>query len=760
MNRQLKTRRDRGKAKLHRVSLLAAGTAATLLFVVSLQGGAQDLSDRQASAGDLDPTFNFNGEKEIPISPNGQNVSHDQANGIAIQTDGKIVLAGWARADINSPSSPEQFALVRLNPDGSQDNSFGVSGIVTTQVSPSSFSPNSRVQAVLLQPDGKILTAGLAFVDAPLPHADWALARYDANGVLDTTFGTGGKVTGIFAGIMTANAVATSLLLQPDGKIVAGGFVQSLSAGSDFGLARFNSDGSLDPTFGTGGKLTTDWGSNGEQINGLAFQTDQSQLKIVAVGEFAGGPTNHEYAVARYLPNGSLDPSFGTAGKVVTFVPPSGGDAAAAAVQSDGKIVVTGAGPDVTMARFNRDGTIDSTFGSGGTVSTLMAGGAFPDAIAIQPDHKFLVSGAWGGCFVTVRYLADGSLDLGFGQPILGLNAAFTCFPPNVPPPINGANSFGMALDADNKIVLAGDAEVGSNHVVFGVARLLNDVSSTPAPVPFDFDGDRIADIAVVRPASGEAWFGLNSHDSSFWIVPFGLSADKLIPADYDGDGKADVAVFRNGVWWILRSTDSSVLAVSFGQSGDLPRPGDFDGDRKADFCIFRPASGDWWRLNSSNGQVSVVHWGQNGDVPMIGDFDGDGRADETVYRPGNAGWWYTLQSSNGQAKIDQFGASGDIALNGDFDGDGRSDLAVFRPSNTYWYIARATGIPGQNYDAIPFGLATDSLVPADYDGDGKTDVAIFRNGQWWIMRSSDAAVIVVDFGSEGDVPAESAYAP
>ena len=137
----------------------------------------------------------------------------------------------------------------------------------------------------------------------------------------------------------------------------------------------FNSDGSLDPTFGSGGKVTTNWGSNAEQINGLAFQADQGQLKLVAVGEFAGGSTNHEYAVACYLPTGSLDPSFGTGGEVVTSVDPSGADAAAAVVQSDGKIVVTGAGPNVTMARYNSDGTIDPTFGSGGIVSTTMAGG-------------------------------------------------------------------------------------------------------------------------------------------------------------------------------------------------------------------------------------------------------------------------------------------------------------------------------------------------------------------------------------------------
>ena len=236
------------------------------------------------TAGGVDPTFNLTGFKEITISPNtGTTTPHDQANAVVVQSDGKIVLAGYAKDGTNSTTSPpEQFALVRLNTDGSQDAGFGTLGIVTTQAGTSTLISGSRAQAVAVQTDGKIVAAGFANVDSPIPHPDFGLVRYNGNGSLDTNFGNGGKVTGTFAGALTFSASATSLLIQPDGKIVVGGVVQSLSTANDFALARYNNDGSLDSTFGNGGKVTTDFGSAAEQINGLAFQLDQNQLKIVA----------------------------------------------------------------------------------------------------------------------------------------------------------------------------------------------------------------------------------------------------------------------------------------------------------------------------------------------------------------------------------------------------------------------------------------------------------------------------------------------
>ncbi|HEX3101546.1 MAG TPA: delta-60 repeat domain-containing protein, partial [Pyrinomonadaceae bacterium] len=268
--------------------IFCCATVASLLIALSSPGGflarrvesvnspvsVKDL----ANAGGLDLTFNLTGEKEIPISPTGGSAaSHDQVNGIAVQSDGKIVLTGYVRANINDTSSPEQIGVVRLNADGSMDTGFGNSGIVTTQAATATINPNSRGQAVAIQADGKIVVAGMANANTLLSQQDFALVRYNVNGSLDTTFGSGGKVTGTFtsSGFTTTTASASSLLIQPDGKIVAGGMALNVPTSTDFALARYNSDGSLDTTFGTGGKVTTDFGSIAEQSTGIAFLTDQ-----------------------------------------------------------------------------------------------------------------------------------------------------------------------------------------------------------------------------------------------------------------------------------------------------------------------------------------------------------------------------------------------------------------------------------------------------------------------------------------------------
>ena len=261
--------------------------------------------------------------------------------------------------------------------------------------------------------------------------------------------------------------MASSLLIQPDGKIVAGGMAQNVPTGTDFALARYNSDGSLDTTFGTGGKVTTDFGSIAEQSTGIAFLTDQGQLKIVAVGAVAGGATNHNFGVARYNANGTLDSTFGTGGKVVTPVDPSGADASSVAIASDGTIVVAGAGPNFTLARYDVHGALVPSFGSGGIVIRTMAGGAFPDAIAIQPDGKIIVSGSYGGFFGLERYAANGTLDTSFGTATIGPSDQ-VCIPSPCTPPITGSNSLQSVLEPSTaKILIAGDSNVSGSHQTF-----------------------------------------------------------------------------------------------------------------------------------------------------------------------------------------------------------------------------------------------------------------------------------------------------
>src|SRR5262249_51395919 len=175
------------------------------------------------------------------------------------------------------------FAVARYNADGTLDTTFSFDGKVTTD-----FGGDDRAFSVAIQADGKIVVAGASLTN---PGDDFALARYNPDGSLDAGFGTGGKVTTAFgSGLDHANACT----IQADGKIVAVG-----ADGGDFALARYNSDGSLDGTFGTGGKVTTDFGGQLEEAFGVAMQADG---KIVAAGAAAGG-----FALARYYPDGHLD---------------------------------------------------------------------------------------------------------------------------------------------------------------------------------------------------------------------------------------------------------------------------------------------------------------------------------------------------------------------------------------------------------------------------------------------------------------------
>src|SRR5262249_46861010 len=282
------------------------------------------------------------------------------------------------------------FALVRYNADGSLDTTFGTGGKVVTASLGDAF-------ALSIRSDGKLVVAG-GRTQSP---STFVLARYNSDGSLDTTFGSGGTVVRTdFSGLYAA------LVLQPDGKIVVAG------GNGDFVLARYNDDGSLDTTFGSGGTLTTDFSGRDDEPYALAIQSDG---KIVAAGRTTttSGTVLSDFALARYNSDGSLDMTFATGGKVTTTFPsPFPGGAYALALQPDGKIVAAGGGflveSGIRLARYNSDGSLDITFGVGGKVGLYD-----PDAkaVALQPDGKIVVATY---PFVSdvglVRYNNDGSL--------------------------------------------------------------------------------------------------------------------------------------------------------------------------------------------------------------------------------------------------------------------------------------------------------------------------------------------------------------
>ena len=268
------------------------------------------------------------------------------------------------------------------------------------------------------------------------------MVRYNADGSLDTTFGTGGKVL-TPVGTGTSNDIGNSLTVQEDGKIIVAGYGGG-SDGTDFAVVRYNADGSLDTTFGTGGtgKILTPVGAGTSNDFGNSV-TVQADGKIVVAGYGASSQAGNDFAVVRYTANGTLDTTFGTGGKIVTPIGAgtSNDYAYSVTVQADGKIIVAGQGfgigtsNDFAVVRYTANGTLDTTFGPGGTARSSPRSAPARilfKSVIVQADGKIVVAGYGQGSgtgydFAVVRYNADGSLDTTFGlQSSLGGTVAFT----------------------------------------------------------------------------------------------------------------------------------------------------------------------------------------------------------------------------------------------------------------------------------------------------------------------------------------------
>jgi uncharacterized delta-60 repeat protein len=358
---------------------------------------------------------------------------------------------------VGKAGSPDvDWALARYNPDGELDTTFGHDGRVKTH-----FTRKFEfTPGVAVQANGKILAVGSL-------DAKFVVARYRSHGVLDPAFGGDGTVHTRFAG---AEAGATAAAIQTNGKILVLGTAESLTCcphTAEFALARYNRDGTLDTTFSGNGKVTTALTGTYDFASDIAIQTDG---KIVAVG--AG---NGQFEIVRYNVGGTLDTTFGGDGFAFTDFTVGDDSASAVAIQADGKIVVAGdaAGPGewtsaFALARYNGDdGTLDTGFGGDGTVVTNFThddDGA--SEVAIQADGKIVAGGSAGyngieAWFALARYKAGGALDTSFG----GDGRVKTTFNAKL------AFARGMGIQSNGKIVLAGSA--GNVNPKFALARYL-----------------------------------------------------------------------------------------------------------------------------------------------------------------------------------------------------------------------------------------------------------------------------------------------
>lgn len=267
--------------------------------------------------GNLDTGFGTGG---ITITPVG---GIDQGQSVALQQDGKIIVAGFANNGSNN-----DFAVTRYDSTGVLDPTFDIDGIVLTDFA---FAADVG-RAVAVQTDGKIVVAGWTTNGANL---DFAVARYNTNGSLDPTFDGDGRVVTVFT---AADDQGYSIVIQPDGKIVVSG-VSNGGLDLDFAIARYNTNGSLDNTFDGDGRVTTDFFGANDLGYSLAVQTDG---KIVVAGQCVDAG-NQDFGVARYNPDGSLDVTFDGDGLVNTDLPGSNNDVGwAVTIQADERVVVAG----------------------------------------------------------------------------------------------------------------------------------------------------------------------------------------------------------------------------------------------------------------------------------------------------------------------------------------------------------------------------------------------------------------------------------
>jgi uncharacterized delta-60 repeat protein len=287
---------------------------------------------RYTSDGTLDPTFDGDGLALVDFG------SEASARAVALQPDGKAVLAGWVSHPVGGGCCVSDFALARLTSAGTLDSSFDGDGQVVTDFLPGADNGHDAAQAVLVQADGRIVAAGAGV--AGVVSVDFAAARYLADGSLDPTFSDDGLVTTDFVGYFDE---IRDLAVDTGGRIVAGGqsceFPGNADEVCDFGLARYTATGGLDRRFGRQGRVRTDVGGDvGEGIRGVAVQTDG---RIVAAGD-ASGPGGADVGLTRYRSDGHLDRSFGVNGVVITPVSPSTDEVGGLALQADGRLLVAG----------------------------------------------------------------------------------------------------------------------------------------------------------------------------------------------------------------------------------------------------------------------------------------------------------------------------------------------------------------------------------------------------------------------------------
>ena len=477
-----------------------------------------------AQPGSIDLTFSSDGMAMTNLGSD-----FDEGNAVAIQPDGKILVAG--RFFSPGVDFYHDYALVRYNVDGSLDASFGVGGVVTTDFGNSDDYPYS----IAIQTDGKILVCGSS-------NQYYSLARYNIDGNLDSNFGVNGIITD-----PSLYGTATSISIQSDDKIVVVGVIYLPPPASyqNCCIVRYNTDGSFDTSFGTGGIITNGLGS-GDGGYSAAIQNDG---KIVVAGWRWESTLLEDFSLFRYNDDGSMDNTFGTNGNVSTDFGLTADKATSVAIQSNGKIVVAGysnnnVGVDFAVVRYNTDGSLDAAFGDDGKVITDFEG--FDEraySMAIQTDGKIVLAGESHGDFALTRYNTDGSLDMTFDTD----GIVTTDFGTD-----GYAGGHSVEIGSDGKIVVAGFSLFTATQYDFAVARYIGsgsiDIADDFASInAINFYPNPFSNDLTVKGTNGQGdimfsdALGREVHHQKTTVIETNINTEKLSPGFYsifyiDGD--------------------------------------------------------------------------------------------------------------------------------------------------------------------------------------------------------------------------------
>jgi uncharacterized delta-60 repeat protein len=733
------------------------------------------------SAGQLDPTFGAGGK----VASDFLGPANDTAAALAVQSDGKLVVAGVS-ADA-SAINPSRLALARYNTDGTLDAGFGQKGQALTDLG-----GNFSVAAVLVQPTGQVVVAGTS-------GSEFLLVRYTAGGLLDAGFGSGGKVlTDLGAG-----SAAQAAAVQADGKIVVAGQTFRAATGNDFAVVRYNADGTLDAGFGAGGEVTTDFGGNDGAFS-VAIQPDQ---KIVVGGGMGLTSDSDEFdrhqilgtaALARYNPDGSLDATFGSGGKKsVPFIPLVDN----LVVQTDGKILLGGTtrgplffGPYFSyLTRVDTAGNLDAGFGSGGQVRNDLFGfGLVGRQIAVTSDGKIEAIGTTSfasNSLVLTRYQSNGTLDLTFGRGFFSGSVLVSA--PGFDPGAGGA------VTAGNKVLVVGSAP-GPSSQDFAVLRFNADGSAdstfgSGGRVTTDFLGSaNDSAAAVVRQADGKlvvagAIGGIGgvarynadgSLDTSFGNAGQAPSTGfNVTDVALQSDGKIVVVgvatVTVPYATAVARYNPDGTLDTSFGDAGQLTLPADpatggsearavaIEADGKI-VIVSAPAysgNGTLVRLNGDGSLDTTFHAdGSNlgsgvEDVAIRPDGRIDVLTDGGVFQYRSDGSADLAFGQGGVAPI-AFGGSGDHASSFTLQGDGKLVIAGARVDGTFWFSPTALGLARLSADGTPdasFGCGTGVVVTDLGDSEAANKVAVEPDGRIVVLGTGGS---VVRYLAAGDLDA------